>query len=207
MNKIEELKNNYDNYNYFNVDKKLTYLIEKKVSEKEKVEYKCGFINCTRLENSKIVSKRHLGMMHDGPFLFQGRVINNDRNDWDDGQVLFKPIPRKDYTFFIIYRKDKESELLSKDEFHTDDELFNFLNRNTLFYDEPINKIESSIEENKNESYIIDIRKLENEFSYLRNVFYFLNKWRFENDKANLDDKDLNTKVIVKVKKYRKIRK
>ena len=199
MNKIEELKSKYEYYNYFNVDEILSYLIEKKVSDHEKEEYKCKIINCTRLENTKEVNVRELYSMQKEPFIiFAGKVIDDD---YDGPDYMDDLVPKKDYTFFVIYKKSDENELMKKNEFNTDRELFYHLAKNTLFYDEPINSVKSVINGKENKLHVIDIKRMEIYLPYLKNTFYALNKWRIENTKVKLDKNVLNYKLKARVKK------
>jgi len=50
--RIDELKSNFEFYNFFNLDKNLSTLIAKVVSENEKADYVCKVLECEELEKN-----------------------------------------------------------------------------------------------------------------------------------------------------------
>lgn len=192
--KINNLKEKYEYYNLFNLDKNLADVLSKIISKKENEDYDCKIIDVTRLEHNKTIYTE---------------VINNYQYNWDDKIEEYSTtngvetstiqIDQAKYTFFVVYNK-KYEELLNNIEFKLDDTINDYLNKITIFYDNCVNVIKIGDYDNTEKIYTIDIKKLEKKLPYLKEVFYTLNMWRYENDRTIVDREVLDDQ-IQKVKK------
>ena len=192
--KINNLKEKYEYYNLFNLDKNFSDVLSKIISKKENEEYDCKVIDVTRLQHDDTVYTE---------------IVNNYHYNWDGNRQDYSTsgIPEESsihiaeakYNFFVVYKK-KYEELFNNIEFKSYATINDYLDKITVFYDNCVNVIQVGDYEDIEKIYTIDIKELEKKLPYLKEVFYALNIWRYENNRTIIDRKILDDQ-IQKVKK------
>ena len=187
--KVNELKEKYEYYDLFNLDKNITNILSKIISEKENDEYSCKVIDTTRLQNNKTV---YTEIINNFQYNWHGKIEEYSSKGGIETSTI--QIEEKKYPYFVIYKK-KYEELIKDIKFKSDDSIEDYLSKITTFYDKCVNVIRVGGNKNSKKIYTIDISKFEQKFPYLKEVFYILNKWRFENDRTMLDKNALQFKL------------
>ena len=188
-NRVNELKEKYEYYNLFNLDRNLADLLARIISEREKDKYSCKVIVATCLQHNKTV---YTEVINNFQYNWHGKIEEYSSKGGVETSTI--QIEEKKHTYFVIYKKNYE-ELINNIKFKSDNSIEDYLSKITIFYDKCANVIKVGSNKNSEKIYTIDISKFEQQFPYLKEVFYILNKWRYENDRTMLDKNVLDVQI------------